>query len=105
MRDALCICCWIESLAVLALACNHRGSPCALPVKSPLFVGWEWHSLLCVPLVQNTVTIMHDDDFSLTAAVRGSKYCLAPSGHGCGVQLSQYMLHGCVPLLNRLGPT
>jgi hypothetical protein len=49
------------------------------------------------------VTI-HEGRFdNYSAAVRGSKYCLAPSGHGWGIRLSQYMLQGCVPVIIQVG--
>jgi hypothetical protein len=30
-------------------------------IINPLKVGWEWHSLVCVSLVQNNVTMIIDD--------------------------------------------
>lgn len=31
--------------------------------------------------------------------LHNSKFCLAASGHGWGIRLSQYMAQGCVPVI------
>lgn len=31
--------------------------------------------------------------------IKGAKYCRAPSGHGWGIRLGQYMTLGCVPVI------
>ncbi|WIA23466.1 hypothetical protein OEZ85_000212 [Tetradesmus obliquus] len=45
------------------------------------------------------ITIHEGRCENYSAALQGSKYCLAPSGHGWGIRLSQYMIQGCVPVI------
>jgi hypothetical protein len=33
------------------------------------------------------------------AAIRRSKFCLAPYGHGWGIRTNIYMAHGCIPVI------
>eukprot|EP00882_Tetradesmus_deserticola_P022294 GHRQ01024193.1.p2 GENE.GHRQ01024193.1~~GHRQ01024193.1.p2 ORF type:complete len:252 (+),score=51.38 GHRQ01024193.1:207-962(+) len=49
---------------------------------------------------QHPNVTIHEGSFpDYIAAVRGSKFCVAPSGHGWGIRLSQYMAQGCVPVI------
>jgi hypothetical protein len=32
-------------------------------------------------------------------AIRSSKFCLSPYGHGWGIRTTLYMAHGCVPVI------
>lgn len=49
------------------------------------------------------ITIHEGGHPSYTAAMKGSKFCMAPSGHGWGIRLSQYMAQGCVPVIIQVG--
>jgi len=35
--------------------------------------------------------------------IRNSRFCMAPSGHGWGIRLGQYMTLGCVPVIIQVG--
>jgi hypothetical protein len=49
------------------------------------------------------VTVIEGGVADYAAQIRSHRYCMAPTGHGWGIRLAQYMVYGCVPLIIQVG--